>query len=169
MNSIVVPAEIRHKIIADNKYFAKDIRGIQDSERFFNIIFEGQKCPVADVFIRFINELGRNAVDLKYLEIGAGYGFSMIDCIKKGFNVIGIEPGSGEGFEGRYELAKELLAVNSIENVDAIRECTGEDMDCFHDASFDVVYSIAVLEHVKNIEKVLSEADRVLKKMGLCT
>ena len=103
----------------------------------------------------------------KILEMGSGYGFALCYLRKLGLNAQGIEPGGSLGFEGWYEVAIELLEANGIANARQILlPAVGEELP-FADATFDIVYSIATLEHVRDIEKCLTEARRVVRPGGV--
>jgi len=124
--------------------------------------------------MKTINEVNRfrkfnidNYKDIKYLELGSGVGFNLINSLKNGYNIIGVEPGNTFGFEGRYDLCLELMKVNNIENPeDKIVNAIAENLP-FNNEVFDFIFSIAVLEHVSSIEKSIKEANRVLKKNGI--
>jgi SAM-dependent methyltransferase len=103
----------------------------------------------------------------RILEMGTGLGFTLCYLRKLGLDAQGIEPGGSPGFEGRYEMAIKLLEANGIAGArQVLRPAFGEDLP-FADATFDIVYSVAVLEHVNDIEKCLTEAQRVLRPGGM--
>ncbi len=103
----------------------------------------------------------------KVLEVGSGYGFGLTYLRKLGINAFGVEPGNSTGFEGRHNQAKQLMEANGIENASQILfPAMGEALP-FADSSFDIVYSLDVLEHVRNIEDCLREAYRVVKPGGI--
>jgi SAM-dependent methyltransferase len=98
--------------------------------------------------------------------MGSGYGFALCYLRKLGLNAQGIEPGGSAGFEGWYEVAVKLLEANGVVNArQVLLPAFGEELP-FADGTFDIVYSIATLEHVSDIEKCLSEAQRVVKPGG---
>ena len=167
MIDIIIPTEIRQQIIADVSAFSADIQKQDPGIGFDHLLETNKFCPISLILERLIGISERKSHELKYLDIGVGYGISLLRCIKEGFGVVGIEPGKGVGFEGRYEVAKQLLDANGVSDVsNVLYDCSGGEMSCFEDNTFDVVYSFSVLEHVDNIERVLSEARRVLKKGG---
>ncbi len=90
---VIIPGNIREKILNDITAFAKDVRGEDSPDILFDAIVGGASCPMKTGFNRLIAKLEKQPHDLRFLEIGAGYGLSMIECIKQGFNVVGVEPG----------------------------------------------------------------------------
>lgn len=117
---------------------------------------------------KMIGELLVATGDLKnglFLEVGAGYGAMLVYAQKKyHLNVIGVEPPK-EKFEGRFEIAEQLILNNDLP-LDIIHKGVGEALP-FDDATFDVVFSFQVLEHVADPQKVLAESWRVLKPGGI--
>ncbi|MGK6342222.1 class I SAM-dependent methyltransferase [Chryseobacterium sp. DT-3] len=78
----------------------------------------------------------------------------------KGKNVVALNLGSGSSDLGEDFLNVDLLPY---ENVDVI--CDIENIP-FKDNSVDYIINIAVLEHVPNPQKVISEIHRILKPGG---
>jgi ubiquinone/menaquinone biosynthesis C-methylase UbiE len=108
---------------------------------------------------------GRSIRGARILEIGAGYGlFIGITNLQYGADTFGIEPGS-EGFGGSFEMGQRILLDNAV---DARRlvEGVAEELP-FQDASFDIVYSTNVFEHVQDPAQAFAEAIRVCKPGGL--
>jgi ubiquinone/menaquinone biosynthesis C-methylase UbiE len=103
----------------------------------------------------------------KILEVGSGNGFFLCFAQRNGFNITGIEPGKTLGFEGRYKRAYQLLTINGVERPEQVLiEAQAESLP-FPDKTFDIVFNIAVLEHVSDINRALDEMLRVLKPGGL--
>jgi SAM-dependent methyltransferase len=103
----------------------------------------------------------------KILEIGSGNGFGLCHMLKSGLDVIGVEPGSGVSFEGRFETALDLLEANGITPAGSyLISAYAEDLP-FENDTFDIVFSIAVLEHVRDVNAVMREAMRVVKPTGI--
>lgn len=100
----------------------------------------------------------------KILEIGSGNGFSLCHGLLKGLDITGIEPGA-QGFGGRYQRAKELLKINGVDEKRLIN--ASAEVLPFEDDTFDAVFSVAVLEHVSDVDKAMSESLRVLKPNGV--
>src|ERR1700757_1614830 len=55
------------------------------------------------------------APDSRVLEVGAGYGFGLVDLLQRGVDAIGVEPGDSATFEGRYDMAYALLEANGCD------------------------------------------------------
>jgi SAM-dependent methyltransferase len=100
----------------------------------------------------------------KILEIGSGNGFSLCHGLLQGLDITGIEPGA-QGFDGRYLRAVELLKINGVDEKRLIN--ANAEVLPFEDNTFDAVFSVAVLEHVNDVKKAMSESLRVLKPNGV--
>ena len=100
----------------------------------------------------------------KLLELGSGFGTNLAVFMKDyGVDGYGVEP-DGVGFGRSFASSRELFAANGLDP-ERITAATGEALP-FPDASFDVVYSCYVLEHVQDPVQVLTEAVRVLRPGG---
>lgn len=96
---------------------------------------------------------------LRSLDIGSGMGLFLISLNRHGFDACGVEP-------------QDAHIVRSIENckhmgfTPDVRQGSAEAIP-FPDASFDVVVSNSILEHVMDWELSLAECVRVLKPGGV--
>ncbi|MBC8000029.1 MAG: class I SAM-dependent methyltransferase [Leptolyngbya sp.] len=142
--------------------FCKEIRKVDASEAIQNLT---RSYPAAYYAIKPYLEQYLNP---KVLEVGTGYGFGLCYLHKLGIDATGIEPGAGiNGFEGRYSQAIRLLEANGLKNPsEFLYPAVGESLP-FPDNTFDIVYSLDVLEHVKDVEGCLAEAYRVVKPGGI--
>lgn len=93
------------------------------------------------------------------LEVGCGGGLFSEDIAKLGFITSGIDP-SEQSVNNAIEHAKENeLSIQ-------YRVGSGESIP-FGEQLFDVVFCCDVLEHVRDLPKVISEISRVLKPGGI--
>lgn len=93
----------------------------------------------------------------RVLDLGAGLGGLSAEIAERGGEVFAIEPGT----VWRALASARLAEAGSGAVVGAV----GESLP-FADASFDVIVSLQVLEHVQNPGLVLTEAFRVLRPGG---
>lgn len=98
------------------------------------------------------------------LEIGSGYGLFLTLSLLKGAETVGIEPAENRSYTPTLEISKKILKRAGF-STNLVRPAFGEKLP-FADNSFDLVASFYTLEHVRNVEKVIKEAVRVLKPGG---
>lgn len=160
---IIIPPEIIQEIANSEADFCKRVRKCDPIEAAKNLT-KGYK----DILISLENLVGKDKLwESKILEIGSGNGFFLCYALRCGLNIVGVEPGKNYGFKGRYSRNITLLKANGIQNpqnflFDALAEALP-----FADNSFDVVFSVAVLEHVQNLNKAMEESIRVLRPGGI--
>ena len=104
-------------------------------------------------------ECGRGRTGMTILDVGCGGGFLSEEFAKAGFSVTGLDP-APESIE-----AAQTHALASGLSVD-YRVGSGENLP-FVQSSFDHVTCCDVLEHVDDVDRVVSEIARVLKPGGL--
>jgi 2-polyprenyl-6-hydroxyphenyl methylase / 3-demethylubiquinone-9 3-methyltransferase len=93
------------------------------------------------------------------LDVGCGGGFLAEEFARDGFTVTGIDPAARSLEAARKHAADNNLAID-------YREGKGEALP-FPDASFDIVACCDVLEHVDDLNLVISEVARALKPGGV--
>lgn len=111
-------------------------------------------------------ELGKDASDIKLLDVGTGSGRDIMYATKIGYKVVGVD--NSDGFIERLKKLEDngLIPKNSYKKCD-MRNLT------FEDEIFDIVRHNASLLHLPLIGKnymadlAISEAFRVLKPGGL--
>jgi SAM-dependent methyltransferase len=154
---LVIPPGWQDKLIASHVEFSRDIAQMDPSA--FNYSFLDNYDHAYGFLEPFL------VGGPKILEMGSGVGTALTNLLLHGFDVSGVEPGKNSGFEGRYDMACEMLKANGVYSPERIVEGVGEDLP-FPDNQFDIVFSDAVLEHVQDVRKCVSEAMRVLKPGG---
>ncbi len=106
-----------------------------------------------------LEELGIDPRGKKTLDVGCGGGLLAEEFARLGCEVTGIDPS-----------AKSLEAARSHARAAGLgidyRQASGESIP-FPDATFDLVYCCDVLEHVRDLGKVIAEISRVLKPGGV--
>jgi 2-polyprenyl-6-hydroxyphenyl methylase / 3-demethylubiquinone-9 3-methyltransferase len=105
------------------------------------------------------NRLGLDPRDIRALDIGCGGGFLAEEFARLGCQVVGVDP-----------------SAVSIETARRHATATGLDVDYWvgtgeqlpmADGEFDLAYCCDVLEHVADLDAVISETARVLKPEGI--
>lgn len=89
----------------------------------------------------------------KNLEIGCGQGFNAY-CLSQGNDIVGIDISAENIAIARKRFPRVDYRVMNMERLE------------FTDGYFDRVYSLDVLEHVDNLDRVIAEVRRVLKPGG---
>lgn len=93
------------------------------------------------------------------LEVGSGGGILTEEICKMGFTTSGIDPAEESLQTARNHAEVEGLTIT-------YEKGSGEEIP-FPDQSFDCVFCCDVLEHVRDLPKVISEISRVLKPGGV--
>lgn len=113
-----------------------------------------------EILCRYVDPKGK-----KILEIGSGYGITLISWVKNfGLDVTGVEP-EGEGFAETVKVSRELCKLNGVDP-ERVIVSEGESLP-FPDGSYDIVYSSNTIEHCHDPIAFLKEAIRVLKPGGI--
>jgi SAM-dependent methyltransferase len=159
-SELIVSEEIIEAIARSERQFCLEIRKCDPREAVDNLV-NGYK----GAFFHIEPYLGSYAQP-KILEIGSGNGFGLCYLLKQGLEVVGIEPGQ-LSFDGRFQRALNLLELNGVRSASShLLNAFAEKLP-FEDNTFDIVFSVAVLEHVKDVERSMREALRVVKPDGL--
>jgi len=142
------------------------LRDILRDEQHLNIITQDSLNPQrAREQLRVLERgIGRPIAGLKILEVGSGQALGIaLARLEFGAESYGIEPGDAE-FSGAYTIGQQILELAGLP-LEIAQPATGEAIP-FPDASFDVVFSSNVLEHVQNPQQVINESLRVLRPGG---
>ena len=93
------------------------------------------------------------------VDIGCGGGFLAEEFARVGYSVIGVDPSEVSLATARRHAAESGLAID-------YRYGTGEALPV-EDAAVDLAYCCDVLEHVSDVDRVLTETARVLRPGGV--
>ena len=107
-------------------------------------------------------ELVKDYISLKdktILDVGSGFGCFLKAALKKGYNVFGAEVD-----DLMWQTSRKRLALEGFDE-EVIKKSEITSLP-YEDGLFDVVTFFNVLEHVDNIQALLTECHRVLKKDG---
>ena len=96
---------------------------------------------------------------LRALDIGCGGGFLAEEFAAMGCHVTGIDPSPASIGAARAHATARGLHID-------YQVGSGEQLPA-HDEAFDLAYCCDVLEHVSDVDRVISETARVLKPGGL--
>ncbi|MEI7709770.1 MAG: class I SAM-dependent methyltransferase [bacterium] len=109
-----------------------------------------------DIILPNILKMLGSQKGLKLLDLGCGQGFFSREFLKAGANVTGVDLASKLIDIAKERSPKEInFLVSSADALGAIKN-----------NSFDIVVTILAIQNMKNVEKVMSEASRVLKAGG---
>lgn len=107
---------------------------------------------------KLLTELNINPQGKSALEVGCGGGFLCEEIARMGFDVTGIDPS-----EHSLQVAATHAKASGLRI--KYEKGTGEALP-YQDNSTDIVFCCDVLEHVRDVPKVISEIFRVLKPGG---
>ncbi|WP_448640776.1 bifunctional 2-polyprenyl-6-hydroxyphenol methylase/3-demethylubiquinol 3-O-methyltransferase UbiG [Geodermatophilus sp. URMC 63] len=110
-------------------------------------------------FIAVLAKLERDPTGLRVLDIGCGGGFLAEEFARLGCRVVGVDPSAPSLETARRHAADRRWDIE-------YRVGAGEDLPV-QDAEFDLAYCCDVLEHVNDLDQVISETARALKPGGL--
>jgi SAM-dependent methyltransferase len=96
----------------------------------------------------------------RILDFGCGYGRSLIALLEAGYDVWGVDVSEREAESARTSLLAKGLDSGRVAVLDPLGRSP------YPDGSFDVIFSEQVLEHVADIERVVTEIDRLLRPGG---
>ena len=114
--------------------------------------------------IRF-DELGLRAGD-RVLDVGSGFGRHVYECARRGARVVALDYAADEVVQTRDTLAA-MVEAGEITADRLVGVLRGDARRLpFGDATFDVVITSEVLEHIQNDVAAIAEMVRVLKPGG---
>jgi len=155
-----IPEEVFNRVRDGMGKFFSKFNGALPETLAGDMLGPARTLRAHEVLSRYMDPAGK-----RILEIGSGYGITLISWTKNlGLDVTGTEP-EGEGFSDTIEISRHLCQINGVPP-DRIVVAEGEALP-FSDASFDIIYSSNVIEHCNDPAKILAEAIRVLKPGGI--
>lgn len=150
--------------------FNKNIQEEKQKE-IFNKLFKGYKHKQyltgwkRAYSERIFTALGKGE---KLLDVGTGSGFIVIEAARRGMSAVGLDI-SPEGIKLCKQLSKKSLTKTELKRVKFV--IGDAERIPFKKNVFDKVVSIALLEHLENYNKAISEIGRVTKsgaKVSIC-
>ncbi|MDQ6773242.1 MAG: bifunctional 2-polyprenyl-6-hydroxyphenol methylase/3-demethylubiquinol 3-O-methyltransferase UbiG [Candidatus Dormibacteraeota bacterium] len=112
-----------------------------------------------EYFARVCEELGMETAGKAVIDIGCGGGLLAEQLARLGCRVTGVDPSEASLAVARVHAVREGLEITYVRS-------DGEALP-FADAAFDIAVCCDVLEHVHDLEQVISETSRVLMPGGL--
>jgi 2-polyprenyl-6-hydroxyphenyl methylase/3-demethylubiquinone-9 3-methyltransferase len=124
-------------------------------------VLHGSMTPGRFAYFREVltHQCNGRVAGLRALDVGCGGGFLAEEFARLGFDVVGVDPSTVSIEAARRHAAASGLKID-------YRVGAGEQLP-LEDASFDLAYCCDVLEHVSDLDRVVSETARVLKPGGL--
>jgi len=144
----------------DNEIYDRIGESWWDERNPLNVL-HGSMTPGRFAYFRAVltQQLHGQVAGLRALDIGCGGGFLAEEFACLGFDVVGVDPSTVSIEAARSHAASSGLTID-------YRVGAGEQLPV-EDSSFDVVYCCDVLEHVSDLDRVVSETARVMKPGAL--
>ena len=144
----------------DNEVYDREGAGWWDENNPLNMLHGSMTPGRLDYFHRVLTErLRLDPAGLRALDVGCGGGFLAEEFARLGARVVGVDPSEVSINTARRHAADVGLDID-------YRVGRGENLPV-SDGEFDLVYSCDVLEHVSDLQRVLSEISRSLKSQGV--
>jgi 2-polyprenyl-3-methyl-5-hydroxy-6-metoxy-1,4-benzoquinol methylase len=96
----------------------------------------------------------------RILDAGTGKGHFALALARSGYRVVSFDLS-----EDQLKVARENLEKNGVSHLVELRQEDGEKLS-FPDGSFDTIFSVNMVHHLKNPCQVISELTRVLSPAG---
>lgn len=145
------------------------------SPQFVQYLAQRTGIPEPAVRWRLVNYAGEVVVGVellegflgpgqRILEVGAGAGLLSVWLINQGASVILLESGAG-GFEANRRLLDAVLEWFEVQP--AVLPMRAEQLDARAHGTFDLIFSVNVLEHIPALEDALAAMAGVLAANGV--
>lgn len=143
----------------DNEVYDREGEGWWEEDNPLNIL-HGSLTPGRFAYFRQVlrDRLSLDLAGARALDIGCGGGFLAEEFARLGCQVVGVDPSAVSIETARRHATATGLSID-------YRVGSGENLPVA-DGEFDLAYCCDVLEHVSDLDGVLSETARVLKPAG---
>lgn len=143
----------------DNEVYDREGEGWWEEDHPLNIL-HGSLTPGRFAYFRQVlrDRLSLDPAGARALDIGCGGGFLAEEFARLGCQVVGVDPSAVSIETARRHATATGLSID-------YRVGSGENLPVA-DGEFDLAYCCDVLEHVSDLDGVLSETARVLKPAG---
>ena len=143
----------------DNEVYDREADTWRDEHRHLSML-----GPLASLRVAYMSRVLSESLHLaptgkQVLDVGCGGGLVAEKMAELGWRVTGVDPAARSIHYAQAHARQAGLPVE-------YRTGSGEALP-FEDASFDVVYSLDVLEHVTDLNQVIAEVARVLRPRGI--
>jgi 2-polyprenyl-6-hydroxyphenyl methylase/3-demethylubiquinone-9 3-methyltransferase len=159
MDTVKRVAQEIYDRIDNDLYHAHGDRWWQSDSPLYLIQSSVNPARVGYLKKKLFNDLKVSPQGKAALEVGCGGGILCEEIARMGFDVTGIDPSEHSLQIATSHAKGSRLRIN-------YEQGTGEALP-YRDNSFDIVFCCDVLEHVRNLPKVISEISRVLKPGGV--
>ena len=144
----------------DNEVYDREGGGWWDEDNPLNIL-QGSMTPGRLAYFRHVlaERLNLDSAGLRALDVGCGGGFLAEELARLGCQVVGVDPSVVSIDTARGHATEVGLDID-------YRVGSGEDLPV-SDGKFDLVFCCDVLEHVSDLDRVISEISRSLRPQGV--
>ena len=104
--------------------------------------------------------------NIRILEVGSGIGILTAFLKSEGYDILGIEPGEEGGFSFMTNLHKALLVQLAPDMQPEISLISAANLDPDIHGTFDLIFSVNVIEHIFPLEGALKAMSTVLAEDG---
>jgi len=137
--------------VGDNKFVALDLKDL-DSH-----LTAGAEAAFAE----YISRSGRPPSEITVLDFGCGRGSLVGKLRRKGWRAFGVE------IEQRFVDAGAAVSQMASEPYPILSTLSADGRTVFPDGFFDMVLTEQVLEHVRDLEQLVGEMDRITAPGGI--
>jgi SAM-dependent methyltransferase len=121
--------------------------------------FDSDYSSVAEMkvatFEKMLLAVEKYATRGRLLDIGCATGFFLEAAIKRGWDPFGVELSDYSATIAQEKFGRDKIFKGTLEDA------------AFKDRSFDAVFMVDLIEHVKNANRLLEEVNRIVKEGGI--